>query len=258
MRHLVTKLYSYADLIIRRIIHFTVIFLILSPISGCSDEQPPTTWEDAKNIKNQSSLDGVGFDVPLNYELGEFQRPQSNWPKLTKKIREGKTRPAVDFIKIHALLPDLEPVTEENIAFFMDPSYGRKIHAFITHPRSFQYFFTNTAPKSLERLPDSAEMPGMLHYRDNNFQDDVYLSHDHDDPNLIFIRCHNLPKRVSPSCGIETVFRHKFNHNQNDEISTSTTFYLGYKFSKVYLPQWREIDYKVKALFEQFAVSTTP
>ena len=231
------------------------ILSLLNLATGCSDE-PPTTWEEAKNIKTRSSLDGVGFDVPLNYLFGEFAMNQYTWPTVSKEVREGRRRYAVDFVKLYALLPDLEPVSEKNLAVFKEPGWGRKVDAFITHPRSFEYYFKFTAPSRLERLPDSREIPGMLHYLDNVTQDEFYLSHDHAVPELTRIRCPYSTSGQFPYCEVETLYRHEAITGKNGEnFSVSTPYYLNYSFARSYLPQWRDIDRKLKALYDHFAQS---
>lgn len=235
-------------------VSFFLLYLVL--ISGCADEQP-TSWKDAKTIKFRSSIDGVAFDVPLNYHYRLFNKNYSNWPPFSEDVRQGKTRRAIDYINIDALLPDVEPVTEQNLEHFMRLGWGRKIRAYITHPRSFEYYFKYTAPTRLERLPDSPEVPGMLHYRDNMTEADIYLSHDHAVPELIFIRCPNYkPVPPHPSCEVATQYVYKTNATEKGKtVSKITPFYLNYRFSRDYLPQWRKIDRKLRALFNLFAQS---
>lgn len=235
--------------------HVKVLLLscILVLVTACS-EKTPLTWEDVGKLRIQSAIDGVGFDVPLNYHYGEKAKNIHNGAAISKRIKEGKTRRTVDYIKIYALLPDLEPVTQENLPAFTEPGWGRKIIASITHPRSFEYYFRHTVPKRLDRLPDSPEMPGMLRYQDNITKDDIYLSHDHAVPGLTRIRCKYARPGQSPSCDVETQYLHETNLNAGDKYPAP--FYLQYSFSHTYLPQWREIDREVKALFDQFAEST--
>ena len=125
----------------------------------------------------------------------------------------------------------------------------------VTNYDSFDYYFKYTAPKSLERLPDSPDVPRMLHYNDKYNQEDVFLSHDHAVPELTFIRCNHAEEAYqSPYCKVETQYRYETSNNKNSDKKI-TPFYLNYSFARSYLPQWREIDRKLKALYDQFAQS---
>jgi hypothetical protein len=232
-----------------KIINLMVI-LHISP--GCSQE-PPATWDDIKNLNLRVTLDGVDFNEPLHYHA-VFARDPIDWPEISSKIREGKERSAVDNVIVYALLPDLEPVTEKNKEDFTALGWGRKLDAYITHPRSWEYYFKYTAPKRLERLPDDPQVLNMLHYKDNITQANIFLSNDHAVPELTFIECPYSKPTQYPHCTVETQYRYETSNNKNGDKKI-TPFYLKYNFSRSYLPQWREIDRKLKALYDQFAQS---
>jgi hypothetical protein len=181
----------------------------------------------------------VAFDVPVNYHHGEFEALKV-WPRPPRAQVEGRERPKVDVIKIDALLPDMQPYTEANAAEFNKPGWGKKVMVYLTKRRvNWQYYFDNTG-KRLVKLPESAEVPGMLHYRDPLARHDVYFSHDHPEPNLIRIICKGdeETKGKSPYCNIDTVY--------------SGHFDLQITFARSYLSQWRDIERKTKKLFDQF------
>lgn len=224
---------------------------ILNVNTGCS-QQPPPTWNDIKNLSLHLTLDGVNFNVPLHYQA-VFARDINEWPEIPAKIREGKERNVVDNIVVYALLPDLEPVTEKNKDDFTVLGWGRKLDAYITHQRSFKGFFEyHSKYGELERLPNSPEVLGMLHYKDTINQADIFLSHDYAVPELTFIECPYSKPTQYPHCTIETQYRYEISSNKNG-VKEVTFFYLKYNFSRSYLPQWREIDRKLKALYDQFA-----
>lgn len=230
-----------------------IILAMSCMILACADEDlPPTTWNDIKQLKLRSMVDGVAFEVPLSYSFGEYARNLYNWPKVSKDVREGKTWETVDVVKIYALLPDLEPVNEQNLDAFMALGWGQTLRAFITHPRPFDYFFKNSA-HILQRMPDVPEMPGLLHYVSIDNLDEVFLTHEYATPELTRIRCSYTEPRQSPYCEIDKHFRIEI--TRGDGASVSTMYYLQYSFSRAYLSQWREIDHKLKALFDQFAQS---
>jgi hypothetical protein len=195
--------------------------------------------EEAKHLQYHATLKGtgLGFDIPVTYYHSGYLRNQRRWP------RPSHAREEVDYITIDALLPDLEPYTETNAAEFETPGWGRKIKASMTHlPRGdWAYYFKNFAYR-LERLPDSPEVPGMLHYQDTLTKHEIFLSHDRPAPNLIFINCRDTTNRPFPSCDVQTLYRNRF--------------YFKYTFGRSFLSQWREIDCKLKALFDHFAQPT--
>ncbi len=96
----------------------------------------------------------------------------------------------------------------------------------------------------------------MLHYRDNMTEADIYLSHDHAVPELIRIRCPFSTPDQSADCEVGTQYVYKTNLTEKGKtISKSPPFYLNYRFSRDYLPQWRKIDRKLRVLFNHFAQS---
>ena len=229
--------------------------LQINLMTGCTDESK-TTWDDVRQFEIKTELDGVAFNVPLSYLYGEYAKNLYNWPRISKEIREGKVRKNVDQIKIYALLPNLEPVTEENLPKFLELGWGSTVTAFITHPRSFGYYFKYSAPKILEPLPETTGIPGMLHYLDKNNKDDIYLSHNHATSELTRIRCEYARPDQSPACHVETLYEHRTIPTEKSDVK-STPYYLKYSFSRTFIPQWREIDNKIKLLFTQFSLSAS-
>lgn len=198
------------------------------------------TPEEVRTLKFRVSVEGVAFDVPVNYSHSEYAMFKA-WPRPPQAQVEGRERPKVDVIKIIALLPDMEPYTEANATEFDRNDWGRKVSGYLTKRRvNWKYYFDNFAHR-LERLPGSPEVPGMLHYRDLDTKADVYFSHDHPDPELIRILCKDSQGRKFPSCKVQTVYRDRFDF----EIT----------FARPYLGQWRDIERKSKALLDRFRES---
>lgn len=79
---------------------------------------PITTIAEARNINIHASVDGVDFDVPLNYQFRGYDREANGWLGVSKGQIDGTERLAVDFLHIYALLPDLAPMSEANLAEF--------------------------------------------------------------------------------------------------------------------------------------------
>jgi hypothetical protein len=209
-----------------------------------------TTLAEAKKINLSSSVDGVNFDVPLTYLFPGYSHKDGGWFAVPKGETDGTVRPAIDFVTIHALLPDLAPLREDNLAEFEVLGNGKKVRASLTHIRPWDYYFKNFFPQA-ERRPESPEVPGMLHYYEH--KTDLYLSHGYATPDLTVIRCidQNFAHDVSPSCKVETSYRPAPDLVASAHIE-GAIFRLEYTFSSQYLSQWREIDKNLKSLFDQF------
>lgn len=198
------------------------------------------TPEEVKTLKFRVSVEGVAFDVPVNYSHSEYAMFKA-WPRPPQAQVEGRERPKVDVIKIIALLPDMEPYTEANATEFDRNDWGRKVSGYLTKRRvNWKYYFDNVGPR-LKRLSDSPEVPGMLYYRDPAAKHDVYLSHDHPDPNVTRIICKDPEKGKFPDCNVYTVYLDRFDF----QIT----------FARPYLGQWRDIERKSKALLDRFRES---
>jgi len=215
-------------------------------------KEPITTLAEAKKINIHSSVDGVHFDVPLTYHFRGYNKNAKGWPDVSQGQIDGTERPAVDFIHIYALLPDLAPMNEENLAEFQVAGYGKKVTASLTHMRSWDYYFNNSFHQ-LQPRPEAPEVRGMLHYYDTVSKVDLYFSHDHATNELTRITCHDLNfwHDVSPACKIETAYRPAPDLITSKGIE-GAIFRLEYQLPSQYLQHWREIDKKLKALIDQF------
>jgi len=79
----------------------------------------------------------------------------------------------------------------------------------------------------------------MVHYRDTRGREDIYLSYDHPENDLIRIICKDKIKEWQQQyCSVDALYSDSFN------------LYL--VFDRAYLSQWREIDSKIQALFDRF------
>jgi hypothetical protein len=206
---------------------------------------------EANKINFRVSMDGVNFEVPLVYNFKEYNQQLHGWGGVPQKQIEGKKRLAVDLIKIDAMLPDISPLREENLAQFEKLAWGQSMHASITHMRPwdhyFKYFF-----EGLKRQPDSPELPGMLHYYDPSGKADIFFSHDHPTDELVRIRCadENFFHSAYPICVVETSYRTAPDAAISKSI-VKTVFSLRYELPSQYIGQWRTIDQKLKFRFDQ-------
>jgi len=216
-----------------------------------------TTLAEAKKITIRVSVDGVNFDVPLVYDFRGYNQQLHGWVGVPQGQIEGKERLSVDYVEVDALLPDISPMSEENLAQFEVLGWGKKIHVSITHKRSWDYFFKNSFGE-LQRQPDSPEVPGLLHYYDPLGKADMYFSHDYPTDELISIHCSDekIFHHKSPSCKAETSYRPAPDLVTAKHIE-GAIFHLEYSLPSQYVGQWREIDRKLRSLFDQFIKNAT-
>ncbi len=213
---------------------------------------------EAKEINFRVSMDGVNFDVPLVYNFKGYKQQLRGWGSVQQQKIQGKRRPAVDFIKIDAMLPDLSPLREENLAQFEKLAWGQNVHASITHMRPwdryFEYFF-----EGLQRKPDLPELPGMLHYYDPSGKADIFLSHDYPTDELIRIRCadENFFHNEFPICIVETSYR-PAPDVVISEPKKNTAFFLTYELPSQSITQWQTIGKKLKSRFDQMVSNDAP
>ena len=196
-----------------------------------------------------ATVNGIEFAVPLNYFFRGYNQENGGWVDYHPEVA------AIDFLTIEALLPDLEPVTKSNLADFEALGFGKVVTASLTHFRPWDYYFKNSFQYA-KRLPDSPQVPGMLHYYD--MLGDIYLSYPYASKELTVIRCPEFTcadikiiHGVSPYCEVET-FYYPPSELVATEPDKKTIFRLEYTFSIKYISQWRDIDSKLKSLYDQF------
>ncbi|CAH1081838.1 conserved hypothetical protein [Candidatus Nitrotoga sp. 1052] len=206
---------------------------------------------EAKKINIRVSMDDVNFDVPLVYNFKGYNQQLRGWGNVPQKQIEGKKRLAVDFIKIDAILPDLSPLREENLAQFEKLAWGQNLHASITHMRPWDHYFKYFIER-LQRQPDSPDLPGMLHYYDPSGKANIFFSHDHPTDELVRIRCadENFFHSAYPICVVETSYRPAPDMVISAPIK-KTVFSLRYELPSQYIAQWQTIDQKLKSRFDQ-------
>ncbi len=166
-----------------------------------------TTLAEAKDINLASSVGGVNFDVPLTYLYRGYSHKDGGWLAVKKEEIDGTVRPSVDYINFYALMPDLAPLREDNLADFEVGSFGKKVMVSLTHIITpWDYYFKNALPNE-EKRPESPDVPGMLHYYDGG-SGDIYLSHGYATSDLTMITCDDqkLSPVPFPGCTIETSY----------------------------------------------------
>lgn len=205
---------------------------------------------DASKVIINVSVNDANFDVPLNFMnryMNRYYDPKTHgWQNVTKSEYDGEIRHKVDQFPVTALLPDLEPMSEQNYLEFEKSEPGLKVYASLGKPVNFYNLFFKDYFDSLKRQPDDPDVPGMMRFHDKA-GGDLFYSHDHPVSNFTHITCRedkNTPPH--PRCNVDTEFVYKGFYR----------FRLFYGFDRAYLPKWREIDHKVKKLFERFGDET--
>ena len=219
------------------------VLLTTVVIAGCGPAPNRSlTLEEAKVLKYRVTVNGVAFDIPVNYSHAEYAMFK-RWPSPTKEELEGRVRRKVDVIKMVVLMPDMEPYTERNAKEFDRHDWGDKVSIFMTTSRAdWEYYYRYTVPL-LQRLPDIAEMPGMYRYRDPALSQIVYLSHKQPASSVTRIICPDQSKAPSPYCKVDTQYTDHFD--------------LKVAFSQKHLGHWRMIDRKVKSLLNNLKVESS-
>lgn len=206
---------------------------------------------EAGKINFHVSMDRVNFDVPLVYNFKEYNRELHGWVGVPQKQIEGKKKLIVEHIKIDAMLPNVSPLGEENLAQFEKLAWEQSVHASVTHMKPwdhyFKYFFGE-----LKRRPDPPELPGMLHYYDLPGKADIFLSHDHPTDDLVRIRCDDegFFHSAYPICVVETSYRPTPSVTSSSSVKMAV-FSLRYELPSQYVAQWRTIGEKLKSRFDQ-------
>ncbi len=224
--------------------------VIAASVIAC--ENSDMKGADEKGRKNvdegvvRINLVGHRYDIPLRYHYTALLK-NKQWPTPKKEVVK------VDGFNIDVLLPDLRPYSEAERHKFEERGYGDKVMIYIQE-RSRIYSVseymarlragkstTNTQLPELEQRATAAEAPGLLRFSDG--REDLFVISEDDTRPYFIMRC-DIPGEMGPPfprCWVITDF------NTNLELS--------YSYGRQHLRQWREIDKRIRELFEHFAES---
>jgi len=189
-------------------------------------------------------LDGWVADIPLNYFYDDYALSGRWWKKGGS--REGRRwyrppahRQKIGSFDIQMLLPGLQPWTPENAEVF-DSSRSKTMRLLLSRLQNpdWPFYFFRHFRSELDLLGPSDEAPGMLHFKD--FEYDVFMEQDAPVRGMIRIRCN--PTTPVLRCETDTDYRYG-----------GSTYDLSYAFPRSYLPRWRELHGRVVALLDGFA-----
>jgi len=199
-------------------------------------------YSELKSHKLYVTIDGVNFNIPLNYYYNVYESNGGHWPIFSEKEKTSpQKRKEADSLRFVALAPGMEPYNEINSDEFRKPGWGRKVQVYLTHRErpDWPYYFKYTAPR-LVGLPKNEYLPQMYHYLDSASGQDVYMSSDSPRRDLVQIICDTADSvsRRFPSCSVTASYMDRF--------------MLHYTFALSKLDQWPEMDNEVRRLLDQF------
>lgn len=215
--------------------------LIIAPsliACGQSAEEKNAMNLDTGLVKIE--IEGHRFDIPLRYMYGESIVKHGRWP--TPKA----DRVQVGALSLSVLLPGMRPYYKEDDAKWIVLGHGERVEVDIAKgvprgepSRKLVFDFADQG-RFYKREHDTyglvhySEKTGNLYFTKNENGNDVWIQCDTPEP---------PPKwngSYSPSCMIDSSYR--------------SGLVLRYVYALNYLPQWKQIDNDLKAMFDKFAL----
>lgn len=234
----------------------------ISLIVGCQDKVDPTGAQDyelkkgtlidtlgEKNLETEVvrvELAGRRYDIPMRYMYSEAIEKNNQWP--TAKAERTK----VGALSLSVLLPDLKPYFPEDDARWKLLGHGERLEVSISNSPTLSISTWHGALRGRYLHGDevyAARMPdayGLIHFSEGRMGERYFPV---DDSLELTISCDSdeagddRQEKFSPSCKVKSNYR--------------TVMALEYYFSKKFLLQWKEIDAKLKAMFDQFENAAT-
>lgn len=193
-------------------------------------------------------IDGHRFDVPLRYMYSYALATYGRWPTPKKEVAQ------VDALNLSVLLPDMRPYYKEDDIRWKERGNGDKAEVMIAKfrgpkknwgMRKMNQEFVAESPH-YKREPD---VHGLFHYGDAN-----RLPYDNGDRYFYLSQDRKLEISCSPAHPAEGV---KGFWSPSCSVVSDYRPYLvlEYSYALKYLPQWKEIDDRMKAMFDKFAQS---
>jgi hypothetical protein len=175
------------------------------------------------------------FDIPIRYMYGEaIERwNSSHWPKA----KAGRVK--VDYVNLSMLLPDMSPYFPKDDARWKKLGFGEKIRVSLAKLGSLPWFDvvlqrTETSAETEEFYRNDVTKYGLRSFA-TPIGGNTYFAQD---GRHLTMDCDNATEG-SPSCRVKSDYR--------------DGLVFQYTYSQDYLPQWQQIDDKLRVLFDQFA-----
>lgn len=181
-------------------------------------------------------LEGRRYDVPMRYSYGQAIEKHGQWPTAKSD------RVKVGALTLSVLLPDLKPYYPEDDARWKVKGHGERIEATITNSLGKIDWFQRYRGKYFGGQDKYSTRKEGIHdlvlFAGHGYTSDTYFPAD--DAIELTMSCNKQSKSADffPSCNVRTNYR--------------PGIVLDYYYSKDYFPNWRDIDLKLKALFDQF------
>jgi hypothetical protein len=193
--------------------------------------------QSAKNLESQViriEMEGRRYDVPIRYAYWEAFQKRGYWPS----VKPGRVN--VGALSLSVLLPDMKPYYPEDEARWKVLGHGDRVEVTIAVNKID--WFQNNRDRYFNGEDQFSTRQGEIHglvlFAGQGYIDDTYFPED------VAIKlkmdCSKEPKRKGffPSCSVTSNYR--------------PGIVLRYYYSMDYLHDWREIDSKLKVLFDQF------
>lgn len=191
-------------------------------------------------------IDGQRFDVPLRYMYSHALATHGNWPTPKKEVAK------VGALNLSVLLPDFRPYYSEDDARWKVRGHGDKAEVSIAKPVGGLTAWHDWYESSLQRTSQLAaegrfyaNMPdngGLTHYSEKT--GDRYYAQD---GRRLTISCDT----AEPPPGFQGFYSPSCKVISNYKPGLIFEYYYALK----YLPQWKEIDNGMRALFDKFEQS---
>jgi len=189
-------------------------------------------------------IDKQLFRVPVGYHFSH---------SLFRGVPTASTAKNVEAFSISALLPDLEPITENNQHEFTGRGYGRKILILVMKNNGVKpisrYFSYLESSGSLKKGESGKVITGLSSFIDTrgdrpNQEEwtDIYVKNNYETKPYFLATCDRYTKQiVSPSCFVRYVI--------NPELI------IEYRMHIKYINDWENINNKITALVKSYIIN---
>lgn len=222
----------------------SVLVFLTVALAGCglSAEEKNVMNLDTGLVKIE--IEGHSFDIPLRYMYQQTIETYDRWP-TPKADRE-----QVGGLSLSVLLPDMRPYYKEDDARWKVQGHGERIEVSIAKPVGGLPAWYDWYPNSLKETErftaegkfykKEPDIYNLLHYSEKT--GDRYFAQG-DQKTAISCGTSSPPPKwngfYSPSCKVKSNYQ--------------PGLVLEYYYALQYLPQWKEIDDGLKAMFDKFA-----
>lgn len=198
-----------------------------------------TSEQQHKNLDTEViriEIEGHKYNVPMRYSYGQAIEKHGRWPTAKPE------RVKVGALTLSMLLPDLKPYFPEDDARWQAKGHGERIEVTITNslgkPDWFElnrHRYFNGENQFSTRQTDANDL---TLFAGNGYTSDIYFPVKAGIELILNCSKGSSSADYSPSCRVKT----------NYQLGIA----LNYYYSKNYLPDWQEIDSKLKKLFDEF------